>query len=343
MMRIAWGLLLGLLLVRSASANPIRANTPGTGVFQSSGLLVGAVADQKTGGGTDLLRLSSFVELRYTPDTHWVFGIRVPYLVESQVQREGLPSLTASGLGDLALSVKHRFYRWVGPWADRHAAVEVGLKLPSGATDRPVDPALPVSLRNRLQPGTGSTDAFVDVVYQQARHRFVAAAHCGYRYNTEGDGGYRQGNEAQLNLSATVPAYLGGQILGAVAGAWALRGSFGLEGALGATLPSGSPARALGVEILLSAVLMFVITAVATDTRAVGQLAAIAIGGTVALDALWGGPITGASMNPARSFGPALVAGLWRDHWIYWLGPLLGATLGAALYQGLRWPPPRKD
>lgn len=207
MMRIAWGLLLGLLLVRSASANPIRANTPGTGVFQSSGLLVGAVADQKTGGGTDLLKLSSFVELRYTPDTHWVFGVRVPYLVESQVQRKALPSVTASGLGDLALSVKHRFYRWVGPWADRHAAVEVGLKLPSGATDRPVDPTLPVSLRHWLQPGTGSTDAFVDVVYQQARHRFVAAADCGYRYNTEGDGGYRQGNEAQLNLSANYVAF----------------------------------------------------------------------------------------------------------------------------------------
>lgn len=139
-----------------------------------------------------------------------------------------------------------------------------------------------------------------------------------------------------------VPAYLGGQLLGATAGAWVIRGCFGLDGAVGATFPSGSSSRALGVEILLSAVLMFVITAVATDTRAVGQLAALAIGGTVALDALWGGPVTGASMNPARSFGPALVAGLWRDHWIYWLGPLIGAALGAAVYQGLRWTPPRQ-
>lgn len=90
------------------------------------------------------------------------------------------------------------------------------------------------------------------------------------------------------------------------------------------------------MEILLTAVLMFVITSVATDTRAIGQLAALAIGGTVALDALWGGPITGASMNPARSFAPALVSGLWQAQWIYWLGPLIGATLGAALYQTLR-------
>lgn len=98
----------------------------------------------------------------------------------------------------------------------------------------------------------------------------------------------------------------------------------------------GSTLRALGMEILLSAVLMFVIVSVATDTRAVGELAAVAIGGTVALDALWGGPITGASMNPARSFGPALVAGFWRSHWIYWVGPLTGALAGAVLYQMLR-------
>ena len=133
-----------------------------------------------------------------------------------------------------------------------------------------------------------------------------------------------------------VPPYLAGQLLGAVAGAGVLRTLFGLDAGLGATLPSGSIAQAFGTETLLTAVLMFVIISVATDTRAVGQLAAIAIGGTVALDALWGGPVTGASMNPARSFGPALVAGEWRAQWIYWLAPILGAILGAALYQGLR-------
>ena len=133
-----------------------------------------------------------------------------------------------------------------------------------------------------------------------------------------------------------VPAYVAGQLLGAVAGAAVLRAIFGFAGSLGATAPAGAPLQALGLEILLSAVLMFVIVAVATDTRAVGQLAAIAIGGTVALDALWGGPISGASMNPARSFGPALVAGAWRAHWIYWLGPIVGAVLGAAIYQFLR-------
>jgi glycerol uptake facilitator-like aquaporin len=68
----------------------------------------------------------------------------------------------------------------------------------------------------------------------------------------------------------------------------------------------------------------------------VGELAAVAIGGTIALDALWGGPVTGASMNPARSFGPALVADLWSSHWIYWVGPIAGAVIGGTLYQMLR-------
>lgn len=141
-----------------------------------------------------------------------------------------------------------------------------------------------------------------------------------------------------------VPVYVAAQLLGAVAAAGTLRGLFGLRAALGATLPAGSTLQSLGAEMLLTAVLMFVITAVATDTRAVGELAAVAIGATVALDALWGGPVSGASMNPARSFGPALIAGVWRDHWLYWLGPLLGALLGGGAYQGLRGtqvePPP---
>lgn len=137
-----------------------------------------------------------------------------------------------------------------------------------------------------------------------------------------------------------VPAYVLGQLVGAIAGALTLRLLFGNVASLGATVPRGSAVQSFMLEILLTAVLMFVIISVATDTRAVGQLAAIAIGATVALDALWGGPISGASMNPARSFGPALIAGIWQDQWVYWLGPLLGAIAGAFLYQFLRRTPP---
>ena len=87
---------------------------------------------------------------------------------------------------------------------------------------------------------------------------------------------------------------------------------------------------------MLTALLMFVIIAVATDTRAVGAAAAIAIGGTVGLDALFGDPVTGASMNPARSFGPALAAGEWTNFWVYLAGPLAGAALGAFAYPLVR-------
>jgi glycerol uptake facilitator-like aquaporin len=81
---------------------------------------------------------------------------------------------------------------------------------------------------------------------------------------------------------------------------------------------------------------MFVITAVATDVRAVGQAAAIAIGATVGLDVLIGGPISGGSMNPARSLGPAVVSGELSDLWIYLLAPPLGAVLGALTYTIVR-------
>jgi glycerol uptake facilitator-like aquaporin len=111
---------------------------------------------------------------------------------------------------------------------------------------------------------------------------------------------------------------------------------FGLVADLGATLPSGSATQALGLEIVLSFLLMFVIMAVATDVRAVGQGAAIAIGATVCLEAIMGGPVSGASMNPARSFAPALVTLEFSSHWIYWIGPMVGMALAAAAYRLIR-------
>jgi len=131
--------------------------------------------------------------------------------------------------------------------------------------------------------------------------------------------------------------YVPAQLVGAVLGATLLRAVWPDEPAqLGATLPSVGSVSAFAYELALTALLMFVIVAVATDTRAVGAAAAIAIGGTVGLDALFGGPVTGASMNPARSFGPALVADEWRSFWVYVAGPLAGALVGAIAYQAVR-------
>jgi aquaporin NIP len=132
-------------------------------------------------------------------------------------------------------------------------------------------------------------------------------------------------------------AYIVAQLGGATLGALLLLAVWPDQPAqLGATLPSVGEGSAFVYETVLTAFLMFVIMAVATDTRAVGAAAAIAIGGTVGLDAIFGGPVTGASMNPARSFGPALAAGEWRDFWLYVLGPLVGAALGAFAYQLIR-------
>jgi aquaporin NIP len=132
-------------------------------------------------------------------------------------------------------------------------------------------------------------------------------------------------------------AYLAGQLAGAAAGALVLLAVWPDQpGDLGATVPTVGAGSAFVYELVLTAFLMFVIMAVATDTRAVGAAAAIAIGGTVGLDALFGGPVTGASMNPARSFGPALAAGQWHDFWIYVAAPLAGAALGALAYELVR-------
>jgi aquaporin NIP len=129
------------------------------------------------------------------------------------------------------------------------------------------------------------------------------------------------------------------QLAGAVAAAAILRGSLGNIAHVGATLPSGSQGQSFLWELVMTFFLMFVIMAVATDTRAVGEAAAIAIGGTIGLDAMFGGPISGASMNPARSAGPALVSGDLHALWLYILAPVVGASLGALSYQLIRAEP----
>lgn len=134
-------------------------------------------------------------------------------------------------------------------------------------------------------------------------------------------------------------AYVGAQLIGALAAAALLLAVWPSEPAsLGATVPNVGAGSALVYEAVLTAFLMFVIMAVATDTRAVGAGAAIAIGGTVGLDALFGGPITGASMNPARSLGPGLVSGELHEIWIYVVAPIVGAAIGALAYQLVRGP-----
>lgn len=129
-----------------------------------------------------------------------------------------------------------------------------------------------------------------------------------------------------------VPAYLFAQLLAAILASGVVLGLIGSDAGLGATVPSVSVEAALGLEVIFTFFLMFVIKSVATDSRAAGNVAALAIGGTVGLCALMGGPLTGASMNPARSLGPALVSGQLGHLWLYLSAPFVGAVLGAWVY-----------
>jgi thioredoxin type arsenate reductase len=131
--------------------------------------------------------------------------------------------------------------------------------------------------------------------------------------------------------------YWAAQLVGAIFATLCLYLLLGNVASLGLTLPlNGDVWQSFAIETLLTFFLMIVIMAMATDTRAIGPAAALAIGGTIMLEALFAGPISGASMNPARSLAPALITGIWTAQWLYLFGPFLGAIAGALVYRYLR-------
>jgi aquaporin Z len=132
-----------------------------------------------------------------------------------------------------------------------------------------------------------------------------------------------------------VPGYIVMQLLGATLACLFLLAVFGNVEHLGATLPgSGYQAwQALLMEIALTGVLVSVILGTASGAQNVGALGALGVGGYIALAGLWAAPVSGVSMNPARSFGPALVSGYWTDYWVYLVGPLVGAGIAV----GFAW------
>ena len=133
-----------------------------------------------------------------------------------------------------------------------------------------------------------------------------------------------------------LPAYLLAQIAGALAASTTLRLLFPAHSTLGATLPAGPAWQSFTLETILTALLMLTILRVSTGAKEKGITAAIAIGGVIGLEAMFAGPICGASMNPARSLAPALLTGRFEHFWIYLLAPTLGAAIGVYLAALLR-------
>jgi aquaporin Z len=138
-----------------------------------------------------------------------------------------------------------------------------------------------------------------------------------------------------------VPRYIAAELVGAVLGALFLRVTFGNVGHLGATAPGAGigDGTALVIEIVLTAGLVSVILGTASGARNIGANAALAVGGYIILAGLWAAPISGASMNPARSLGPALVGGHWTGWWVYVVGPLVGGAIAVGCAWILRGRP----
>ncbi|KAD4385942.1 hypothetical protein R6Q59_009766 [Mikania micrantha] len=135
-----------------------------------------------------------------------------------------------------------------------------------------------------------------------------------------------------------VPLYIVAQVLASICAAFTLKVVFDPMMGGGVTVPSVNFGQAFALEFIISFNLMFVVTAVATDSRAVGELAGIAVGATVMLNILIAGPLTGASMNPVRTLGPAIAANNFKGLWIYLTAPFLGALAGAGVYTAVKLP-----
>jgi MIP family channel proteins len=140
---------------------------------------------------------------------------------------------------------------------------------------------------------------------------------------------------ARRFTGARVLPYVAAQLVGALGASGLLLLLFGNRASLGATTPAGGPWQSFVLELVLTSLLMLVVLAVALGAKEKGLMAGVAVGATVGLEALFAGPISGASMNPARSFAPALMSGDLSTVWIYLTAPFLGALLAVGAHRVL--------
>ncbi|CAJ1829318.1 unnamed protein product, partial [Sphenostylis stenocarpa] len=134
----------------------------------------------------------------------------------------------------------------------------------------------------------------------------------------------------------TLPFYVAAQLTGAISAAYTLRELFQPSKEIGATSPAGSHVQALIMEMVTTFTMVFISMAVATDTNATGQLSGVAVGSSVCIASIVAGPISGGSMNPARTLGPAIAVSSYKGLWVYFVGPITGAVLAAWSYNVIR-------
>lgn len=139
----------------------------------------------------------------------------------------------------------------------------------------------------------------------------------------------------RLERSFVIP-YILAQLTGACLASMLLRNLFPFHESLGSTFPSGVPLQSFVLEVVLTMMLMVVVLRVSSGPKERGITAGVAVGSLIGLEALFAGPISGASMNPARSLAPALFSGHMGEVWIYLAAPILGSLLGVLIASGLR-------
>ncbi|KAL1828113.1 hypothetical protein ACET3Z_006525 [Daucus carota] len=134
-----------------------------------------------------------------------------------------------------------------------------------------------------------------------------------------------------------VPFYIAAQVAGSTLASGTVRLVFDVDkDKYFGTVPAGSDIQSFAIEIIIAFLQMFVVCGVATDTRAVGELAGIAVGASVVLNVFVAGPMSGASLNPARSLGPAIVMNVYRGIWVYMVAPFVGSIAGGFVYGWIR-------
>lgn len=191
------GILLALLLAGPAAAFPIRTRGPGTGICSGSALVGRTVFDEASGGGSEVSMLMVPAAMLYSPTSNSAFGVELPYVERRLSTAEG--SDVIRGAGDLMLFGRYNFLSRARAGRSDQASAQLGVSVPTGATDRRLRLAVPAPVRRALQPGSGTTDVIFDVAAGHFTTRYNLAGSISYRWRN-GGGSVQLGDELRASM-----------------------------------------------------------------------------------------------------------------------------------------------